>query len=251
MSENNSNQTKNTVIFLSHVIKLFATDGKNYKAALNDISLSIEKGSVTIVAGPNGSGKSVLMGIISGLEKATDGQVQVASKPGLIFQDASTQILGDTPLEDAAVGPRNQGFSKKESEQKAEEALKKVSLEEKILYPAEFLSGGEKRRLAVASILSMERDILIFDEPYANLDYPSVKDVNKLICDLHNDGKTVIILTHELEKCLALADHFIILRKGKIVFDGKAEEALKLPLESWGIRNPLAKYESISDLLWA
>lgn len=131
-----------------------------------------------------------------------------------------------------------------------ENALKSVALLEKADYPAEFLSGGEKRRLAVASILAMNRDIIIFDEPYANLDYPGVVDVNKLISALHNEGKTVILLTHELEKCLGLADHFLILQKGKLVFDGSAEEALKLPLEQWAIRNPLTKYESVKDLVW-
>ena len=96
----------------------------------------------------------------------------------------------------------------------------------------------------------MNRDILIFDEPYANLDYPGVLDVNRLIAELHEKGRTVIILTHELEKCLALADHFVILKEGKVVFDGKPEDALSLNLEQWSIRNPLAKYESASDLVW-
>ena len=96
----------------------------------------------------------------------------------------------------------------------------------------------------------MKRDIIIFDEPYANLDYPAVCDVNNLLSQLHSEGKTVILLTHELEKCLALADHFLILQKGKLVYDGKPEDAIKLPLEQWSIRNPLAKYESVKDLIW-
>ena len=96
----------------------------------------------------------------------------------------------------------------------------------------------------------MKREIIIFDEPYANLDYPGVVDVNNLLSQLKSEGKTVILLTHELEKCLSLADHFLILQNGSLVFDGTPEEALKMPLEQWSIRNPLAKYESVQDLIW-
>lgn len=241
-----------TAVKLEHISKTFyatSPDGKNTEA-LSDISFEIMKGSLTIVAGANGSGKSVLMNIISGLMKATSGTLKTSSKPGLVFQDAATQILGDTPREDVSVGPRNLKMKKKDIPGLVEAALKSVRLLEKADFPAEFLSGGEKRRLCVASILAMKRDIIIFDEPYANLDYPAVCDVNRLLESLKAEGKTLILLTHELEKCLALSDHFIILEKGRLVFDGKAEEALKLPLEKWSIRNPLVRYESAGDLLW-
>lgn len=241
-----------TVIKVQNISKTFFStfqDGKN-STALSDISFEIKKGSLTIVAGANGSGKSVLMNIISGLMKPSSGQIFVSSKPGLVFQDASTQILGDTPREDVSVGPKNLKINKKEIPQIVEDSLKSVRLLEKADFPAEFLSGGEKRRLAVAAILAMKREIIIFDEPYANLDYPAVCDVNRLLLQLHNEGKTVILLTHELEKCLALADHFIILQDGKLVFDGKPEAALKFPLEKWSIRNPIAHYESVKDLIW-
>ena len=88
------------------------------------------------------------------------------------------------------------------------------------------------------------------DEPYTNLDYGGVKQVNALVKKLKSDGKTVIILTHELEKCLALADHFVVLFRGKKVFDGKPEEGLKQNLEEWNIRNPLVSYKSAGDLVW-
>ena len=96
----------------------------------------------------------------------------------------------------------------------------------------------------------MNRNIIIFDEPYANLDYNGVIEVNSLIKKLHSKGRTILLLTHELEKCLGMADHFIILFNGKVVFDGPPEQALKLPLEQWGIRNPFTRYENISDLVW-
>ena len=223
---------------------------REFFCAVNEVSFSIEKGSLTVIGGANGSGKSVLMCIISGLMKQSAGMVKVASKPGLVFQDAATQILGETPREDVAVGVKNIGTPKKEISAAVEQALQSVSLLEKADFPAEFLSGGEKRRLAVASILAMKRDIIIFDEPYANLDYPGVTDVNRLISELHAQGKTILLLTHEIEKCLALADHFIILQKGSLVFDGTPADALTQDLTQWSIRNPLSAYNKLSDLVW-
>ena len=167
-----------------------------------------------------------------------------------MFQEAATQILGDTPEEDVAVGPRNQKINKKEIPGIVSQALADVHLAGKADFPSHLLSGGEKRRLCVASILAMKRNILIFDEPYANLDYPGVCDVNALITQLHKQKKTIIILTHELEKCLALADRFIILHEGSVVFDGIPESALSQDLSQWGIRNPLVSYHSLSDLVW-
>ncbi|MBR1722828.1 MAG: ABC transporter ATP-binding protein [Treponema sp.] len=238
-------------VILEKVSKKFLTTGESdFSNALTDISFEVAQGSLTIVGGANGSGKSVLMMLIAGLMRPTEGKIIVKSKPGLVFQEASTQILGDTVEEDVAVGPKNQKIPKKQIPAIVESALKKVRLWDKANFPAEFLSGGEKRRLAVASILAMNRDIIIFDEPYANLDYPGVRDVNLLIEQLKKEGKTIILLTHELEKCLALSDHFIILQQGRLVFDGKAEEALQLPLENFAIRNPLAKYQTLQDLVW-
>ena len=112
------------------------------------------------------------------------------------------------------------------------------------------MSGGEKRRLAVAGILAMGRDLIIFDEPFANLDWPGVKQVCAILKDLKEEGKSIILLTHEIEKVLALANRFIILDKGKIRFDGKPSEGLKLNLEEFSIRNPLNSYNKLEDLLW-
>ncbi len=237
-------------IRLSNISKLFTAEAGGHSLVLDDVSLAITEGSLTVIGGANGSGKSVLMAIIAGLLEATEGEVELASKPGLVFQDAATQLLGDSPREDVAIGPRNLGKKKAEIAGIVERSLQAVSLLEKADYPAEFLSGGEKRRLAVASILAMERDTIIFDEPYANLDYPGVLDVNALIEELHREGRTILLLTHELEKCLGMADHFLILQKGRLVFDGSPEAALAQPLEQWGIRNPLASYRSVADLVW-
>jgi len=219
--------------------------------ALSGITFTIENNECTIIAGANGSGKSVLMSIIAGLEEPSSGSVKTSSKVGLVFQEPDSQILGETPKEDVAFGPRNMKLSKNEIKERVDSSLVLTGLEQRADFPARSLSGGEKRRLAAAGVLAMDAKILIFDEPYANMDYPGVVQVNRLFHKLIADGKTVIILTHELEKCLALSKRFIVLCKGNKVFDGEASGALSLDLSAWGIRHPLKnaakRYE---DLLW-
>lgn len=236
-------------ITIDGITKIYATSEGN-KTALNNVSFQIEEGSVTVIGGENGSGKSVLMNIIAGLEKPTSGKIHSFAKAGLVFQEADTQILGETPREDISFGPKNQKKSKIQVEQAVENSLEQVGLAKKADYPARFLSGGEKRRLAVACMLAMELPVIIFDEPYANLDYGGVKQVNALVKRLHEQKKTVVILTHELEKCLGLADKFVVLFRGDKVFDGTAQEGLLQNLEQWNIRNPLNAYSKVEDLVW-
>ncbi|MDR2597690.1 MAG: energy-coupling factor ABC transporter ATP-binding protein [Treponema sp.] len=224
-------------------------DGDFY--ALSDISLSIENGECTVIAGANGSGKSVLMSIIAGLENPTVGTVKTNAKVGLVFQEPDSQILGETPREDIAFGPRNMKLSKNEIKARVYSALLLTGLEQRADFPARSLSGGEKRRLAAAGVLAMDAQIIIFDEPYANMDYPGVVQINRLFQKLIADGKTIIILTHELEKCLALSNRFIVLCKGKKVYDGSASSALSCNLEAWGIHHPLRNAaRELGDLLW-
>lgn len=229
--------------------KTFETsEGENQ--ALKNVSFQIEEGQCVVIGGENGSGKSVLMSIIAGLEEADEGKVETSGRVGLVFQEAETQILGETPREDIAFGPKNLGWSKDEITQAVENALEKTGLTKKADFPARFLSGGEKRRLAVACMIAMNLPVIILDEPFANLDYVGVKQVNALIKDLKAEGKTVVILTHEIEKCLALADKFIVLFRGQKVFEGSPSEGLKTNLEDWNIRNPLTAYSSLKDLVW-
>jgi len=224
-------------------------DGSFY--ALSDISFSIESGECAIIAGANGSGKSLLMSIIAGLEEPASGSVKTSAKVGLVFQEPDSQILGETPREDIAFGPRNMKLSKNEIKSRVYSSLFLTGLEHRADFPARSLSGGEKRRLACAGILAMDAQIIIFDEPYANMDYPGVVQINRLFQKLLADGKTLIILTHELEKCTALANHFIVLFKGKKVFDGCASDALSCNLEAWGIHHPLRNTAcKLEDLLW-
>ncbi len=229
--------------------KTFETsEGENQ--ALKNVSFQIEEGQCVVIGGENGSGKSVLMSIIAGLEEADEGKVETSGRVGLVFQEAETQILGETPREDIAFGPKNLGWSKDEITQAVENALEKTGLTKKADFPARFLSGGEKRRLAVACMIAMNLPVIILDEPFANLDYVGVKQVNALIKDLKAEGKTVVILTHEIEKCLALADKFVVLFRGQKVFEGSPSEGLKTNLENWNIRNPLTAYSSLKDLVW-
>ncbi len=234
---------------INDICKSFETsEGINY--ALQNVSFEIPDGTCTVIGGENGSGKSVLMSIIAGLEEADSGTIENSCRAGLVFQEAETQILGETPREDIAFGPKNLGFTKEQTEQAIIDALQKTGLTSKADFPARFLSGGEKRRLAVACMIAMNLPVIILDEPYANLDFTGVKQVNSLVKALKEQGRTVIILTHEIEKCLALAEKFIVLFRGKKVFDGTPEEIVKLDLEKWNIKNPFANYSAIKDLVW-
>ena len=237
------------MISVENLNKSFKTaDGE--RSVLKNVSLKISEGETVVIGGENGSGKSVLMNIIAGLEKVDSGKIEVSEKIGYVFQEAETQILGETVLEDVSFGPKNLKFSKEKINENVKKALEITRLTDKQNYTARFLSGGEKRRLAIACMLSMDLPVLILDEPYANLDYCGVKQVNSLIKELQNQKKTVIILTHEIEKCLALSKRFVVLFRGEIKFDGKSEDAVKMNLEQWNIKNPLNSYKKLDDLVW-
>ena len=220
--------------------------------ALDGVSFDIFQGDFLLIAGSNGSGKSVLMSLIAQLDEPTSGKivVQKGFEAGLVFQDADSQILGETPWEDVMFSVKNLRLPKIEAQERAAAALEKTGLLEKKDMSARTMSGGEKRRLAVAGILSMERELLIFDEPFANLDWPGVRQVTAIMKELKAQGKTLVVLTHEIEKVMALSNRFIVLDKGRICFDGSPKEGLRLPLENYGIKNPLNSYKGLEDLLW-
>ena len=218
--------------------------------ALADVAFSLAPGSLAVVAGANGSGKTVLMTILAGLEKPTAGTVAVDGRAGLVFQEADAQILGETPREDVAFGPKNQGLRGAALGARVDDALARAGLAALADFPAHDLSGGGKRRLAVAGVLAMDLPLVIFDEPYANLDYEGVRTVNTLIVDLHRSGRTVIVLTHELEKILGLADRLLVLDHGRLVFDGTPAGGLAAGLERWGIRDPRRPQAVLEDLVW-
>ena len=245
--KNNKTSTKDTALEVSGVSRTFS-DGT---VALQDVSFTINKGEFAVIAGSNGSGKSVLMSLIAGLDDPSSGSITLHNcQAGLVFQEADSQILGETPEEDIAFGAKNCGLSKQQVAERVELALAKTGLTHKRDSYARTLSGGEKRRLAVAGILAMDRSLIIFDEPFANLDWPGVQQVCHIMRQLKKEGKTVLVLTHELEKVLALADRFLVLDKGHLVFDGTPEDGLKENIEAWGIRNPLLACRSIEEMIW-
>ena len=202
------------------------------------------------------------MKIIAGLMDPSEGEVLFRGQPvaraedslrsslGLVFQDADAQILGETVAEDTAFGPRNLGLSREQVAERVEAALKALAIEDKRDFPPRRLSGGEKRRLAVAGVIAMGCGAVIMDEPFANLDWPGVIHVLEIVRDLKAAGKPLIILTHELEKVLAFADRLAILHRGILREDGAPEEVLDRLKPEYGVRNPLHGYKTIQDCTW-
>jgi biotin transport system ATP-binding protein len=226
------------------------------------IDLDIYEGECLLIAGSNGSGKTVLMRMLAGLMEPSGGKIMYKGKPlsqwgnlirlsvGLVFQDADAQIIGETVEEDIRFGPENLNLSKPEITKRLEDVANRLGLNAKKDFAPRLLSGGEKRRLAVAGILAMGCETIIFDEPFANLDWPGVIQVLKIIQELKTQGKTVIILTHELEKVLVLADRLVILDQGIIRDSGVPEEVLNRMDKDWGVRDPRHTYSTALNCPW-
>lgn len=234
---------------LVNVSKSFERDCE----VLHSVSFRVFPGDCVVLAGANGSGKTVLMNILAGLEPPSSGRVYMArgTTVGLAFQNVDTQILGETVFEDCAFGPLQWGYSRAEIDARTNSALAAVSLLDRRDHYARALSGGEKRRLTVAGVLALDAKVVILDEPFANLDYPSVRQVVQLIISLKHAGKTLVIITHEVEKILAAATRLCILSKGVISYDGTPQDALDSKIFScYGLRDPLHCPLTLSDLLW-
>jgi biotin transport system ATP-binding protein len=230
--------------------------------ALAGIDLEIRAGEFLLIAGANGSGKTVLMLILAGLMESDGGEVLFRGKPlrgvreelrrhiGLIFQDADAQIVGDTVAEDIAFGPKNLGCPRDALEGRILPAMRATGLEHKRDRAPRNLSGGEKRRLAVAGVLAMGCETIIFDEPFANLDWPGTRQVLAILRQLKREGKTVLLLTHALEKVLPLADRLVILHRGVVREDGPPQAVLDRLREDYGVRDPRKPYAMPEGGLW-
>lgn len=225
---------------------------------LKDISFVAEKATITLIAGKNGSGKSLLLKCLKGLEKIDSGRIIVDDKElkkekermkffGLVFQETSLQIVGQTCEKDIAFGLENQNKLEKEIKEKTEEMLSLFSLQKDRNKNPRILSGGEKRRLAIAGVIAMESKIILLDEPLANLDYPSVLVVLQTILKLKEEGYTLLIVSHEAEKFLALTDYTIIINNGEIINKGSSREMVE-PLRDNMIYLPPLSFEDFSWL---
>ncbi|MCL2043161.1 MAG: energy-coupling factor ABC transporter ATP-binding protein [Treponema sp.] len=261
-----------TLFSLKNIMKIFpgASGEASSSTVLDDISFNIDEGQCLMIAGSNGSGKTLLMRIVAGLLEPSGGEVFFRGQPlfaaekrqrretekslrrevGLVFQDADAQIVGETVAEDIAFGPENLGLSSAEIQTNVDRALIAMGLADKRDSSPRRLSGGEKRRLAIAGVLAMGCGTVIMDEPFANLDWPGVVQTLSIIRDLKKSGKTLIILTHELEKAAALADRLIILHRGRLRDDGPPARVLDSIDPAWGVRDPRRNYTAIEDCSW-
>ena len=228
---------------------------------LKNINLTIEEGTFVVIAGQNGSGKTTLLRHLNGLLLPTAGTVRLEGIPvpenlirarqmvGMVFQDADSQIVGETVSDDVAFGPENLCLDRREVTRRVARALDLVNLLDLKNQKPHLLSGGEKRRLAIAGILAMEPKVLVFDEPFSSLDYPGIKQVLKQIISLHQAGHTILVAAHDLEKVIAHADRLVIMNHGKLVKDGLPDQLLG-ELEAFGIRQPCAYRLGVEVQSW-
>ncbi len=227
------------------------------KQILADISLCIAEGECVFIAGLNGSGKSMLLKVLKGLEKETSGEILIDGerarkkermrKIALVFQDSSLEIVGESVKEDVAFGLENQKKSREEIEATVDKYLTMFSLKELKDTNPRVLSGGEKRKVAICSVLAMGADIILLDEPLSSLDYPSTVLAIETIVQLKRMNKTIILVSHEAEKMLFHTDRTVILKEGKIVCDKKSRDALN-DLRANDIYIPPLSFEELSWL---
>jgi energy-coupling factor transport system ATP-binding protein len=207
--------------------------------ALFGVDLEIEEGSYTALIGHTGSGKSTILQLLNGLNIPTSGSVlidetlitptsvnkdikQVRKKVGLVFQFPESQVFDETVLKDVAFGPQNFGVSKENAEATAREKLALVGIDEELFERSPFeLSGGQMRRVAIAGILAMEPHILVLDEPTAGLDPAGRKELMAMFKQLHENGLTIVLVTHLMDDVADFADFVYVLEKGKVVLSGQ------------------------------
>lgn len=211
------------------------------KHAIKDINLTIQKGEFIGLIGHTGSGKSTLIQHMNGLVKATSGHIyfngqdiydkdyklkELRSKVGLVFQYPEHQLFETTVFKDVNFGPKNLGLDKLEADLRTYDALKMVGIGEDLLDASPFeLSGGQKRRVAIAGILAMKPEVLILDEPTAGLDPKGRDDILEQIAKLHKEsGITIILVTHSMEDVAKYADRLLVMNQGSLVMNDTVKE---------------------------
>lgn len=233
---------------------------ERHRPIIEGVSFSVRRGALALLTGPNGSGKSLLLKCIKGLLKPGSGTIRIDGEDvtnhakrrlaavGLVFQDADSQIVGQTVERDILFGLENLGLSVPEQQRRLKAVSSLLGLGPLAGQRPRTLSGGEKRRLSIAGVLAMEPKLLILDEPFANLDYPSVLQVLRTLTTLQDEGHTILLVSHEVEKILAHADQVILMESGSVVADGAPADILPL-LPSHGVYvPPNAKPEELTWL---
>ncbi len=228
----------------------FTYDGN--REVLSDISFHLKAGETVGLIGANGAGKSTLLKILTGLLTDYKGQAKldgmdinkknlaaVREKTGYVFQDSESQLFLSTVYEDVAFGPRNYGYSEEEVQKKVMSALQQVHIEELKDRPIYRMSGGQKKLAAIATILSMEPEVILFDEPSVGLD---PKNRRNLINIINRIGGLKIIASHDLDMIFDTCDKTILIEKGKLIFYGETAKILtdQRLLEESGLELPLS-----------
>ncbi|MCR4995888.1 MAG: energy-coupling factor transporter ATPase [Butyrivibrio sp.] len=248
-------------IILDHVNYIYDEDTAMAHAALTDVNIKIDAGEFIGLIGHTGSGKSTLIQHMNGLVKPTSGTVYfdgkdisdpefdrkaLRAKVGLVFQYPEHQLFETDCFKDVCFGPKNLGLSQKEVELRAYEALKQVGFDDDYFYQSPFdLSGGQKRRVAIAGVLAMKPEILILDEPTAGLDPKGREDILGLIKKLHDEvGITIILVSHSMDDVADYVGRIIVMNKGKVAFDDVPKEVFRhrQELESIGLAAPQVTY---------
>ena len=225
--------------------------------ALEEINLVIEEGEFLGICGATGSGKSTLVQHFNGLLKPTSGQVlykgrdiwadgnvnDMRSKVGLVFQYPEQQLFAETVGEDVAFGPGNLGLAEELIIQRVTRALEQVGLKPDLYLQRNplALSGGEKRRVALAGVLAMEPDVLVLDEPTAGLDARGREALLQILEDFHRQGTTIIMVSHNMNDLARLAQRLVVLSKGRLILQGTPGEVFSQPetLREAGLEVPL------------
>lgn len=248
-------------IILDHVSHVYGDDTTLAVKALDDISLVIPDGQFIGLIGHTGSGKSTLVQHLNGLLRATSGNIyfngqdiddedfhkkELRSKVGLVFQYPEHQLFEVDVFSDVCFGPKNLGLSKKETELRAYDALKKVGLPDECFYQSPFdLSGGQKRRVAIAGVLAMKPQVLILDEPTAGLDPKGREEILGQICKLKEESNiTVILVSHSMEDVAEYVERILVMNQGRILYDDVPKEVFKhyKELEEVGLAAPQVTY---------
>lgn len=236
-------------------------DSGNRKKALDNVNITVNEGDFIGLIGRTGSGKSTLIQHLNGLLKATSGRIEVdgkniydedyklvelRKKVGLVFQYPEYQLFEETVLKDVEFGPKNLGIEGDELEKTAKEALEATGLDEKFYLASPFeLSGGQKRRVAIAGILAMRPKVMILDEPTAGLDPGGRNEILGLIKKLHDEQKiTIILVSHSMEDVAEYVSRLIVMEDGRVKYDSTPREVFKniKELEKSGLAAPEVSY---------